>query len=79
MEPFLADFINSTKIPKFLKYILVTLIVGFLEVIFLLVAFTGVTKIAMPLGIILAVLLLVLYIYMIVKIKKYNYVKKEDN
>lgn len=79
MESFLVDLINSTKIPKFIKYILITLIVGFLEFVFIGVAIKGVSKFAMPVGIILAIILFIVYIYLIIKIKKYNYVNKEED
>lgn len=79
MEPFLADLINSTKVPKFIKYILITLAVGSLEFIFICAAINGVSKFAMPVGIILAIVLFIAYIYSIIRIKIYNYVKKEED
>lgn len=77
MEWIFIDIINSTKIPKFVKYILITLITGFLEFVFIGVAINGTTKFAMPVGITLAIILFVAYIYLIIKIKKYNYVNKD--
>ena len=72
MEWIFVDIINSTKVPKMVKYIAITFLVGFLEFIFISVAINGVSKIAMLFGIALLIIFLVIYIYLIVKIKKYN-------
>ncbi|MEE1118107.1 hypothetical protein, partial [Methanosphaera sp.] len=61
------------------KYIAITFLVGFLEFIFISVAINGVSKIAMLFGIALLIIFLVIYIYLIVKIKKYNYVNKDSD
>lgn len=79
MEWIFADIINSTKIPKIIKYIIITIIVGFLEFIFIGVAINGVSKIAMPFGIVLSIIFLLVYIYLIIKIKKNNYVNKDSD
>ena len=70
MEWIFVDIINSTKVPKMVKYIAITFLVGFLEFIFISVAINGVSKIAMLFGIALLIIFLVIYIYLIVKIKK---------
>ena len=72
MEWIFVDIINSTKVPKMVKYIAITFLVGFLEFIFISVAINGVSKIAMLFGIALLIIFLVIYIYLIDKIKKYN-------
>lgn len=79
MEWIFVDIINSTKIPKMVKYIAITFLVGFLEFIFIGVAINGVSKFAMPIGIILAIIFFVVYIYLIAKIKKNNYVTKNSD
>ena len=79
MEWIFVDIINSTKVPKMVKYIAITFLVGFLEFIFISVAINGVSKIAMLFGIDLLIIFLVIYIYLIVKIKKYNYVNKDSD
>ncbi len=79
MEWIFVDIINSTKVPKMVKYIAITFLVGFLEFIFISVAINGVSKIAMLFGIALLIIFLVIYIYLIVKIKKYNYVNKDSD
>lgn len=78
MEWIFADIINSTKVPKIIKYILITLIVVFLEFIFIGIAINGVLEAAMPIGITLAVIFFSCYLYLIVKIKRYNYVNKDN-
>ncbi len=79
MEWIFADIINSTKVPKIVKYILITVLVGFLEFIFISVAINGVSKFAMPVGITLAIIFFIAYIYLIIKIKKYNYINKDSD
>ena len=79
MEWIFVDIINSTKVPKMVKYIAITFLVGFLEFKFISVAINGVSKIAMLFGIALLIIFLVIYIYLIVKIKKYNYVNKDSD
>ncbi len=76
MEWIFVDIINCTKVPKMVKYIAITFLVGFLEFIFIGVAINGVSKFAMPVGIALAIIFFIVYIYLIVKIRKYNYIKK---
>lgn len=68
MEWIFVDFINNPKVPKIFKYILLTLLVGFLEFIFIGVALNGVSKIALPFGITLAIIFFVCYIYLIIKV-----------
>ena len=63
MEWIFVDIINSTKVPKMVKYIAITFLVGFLEFIFISVAINGVSKIAMLFGIALLIIFLVIYIY----------------
>ncbi len=77
MEWIFVDIINSTKIPKMVKYIAITFLVGFLEFIFIGVALNGVSKFAMPVGIALAIIFFIVYIYLIVRIKKYNYINNK--
>ncbi len=79
MEWIFVDIINSTKVPKMVKYIAITFLVGFLEFIFINVAINGVSKFAMPVGITLAIIFFIVYIYLIVKIKKYNYINKDSD
>lgn len=79
MEWIFADIINSTKVPKVVKYIAITLLVGFLEFLFISIAINGVSKFAMPVGISLAIIFFIVYIYLIIKIKKYNYINKDSD
>ena len=69
MEWIFADIINSTKVPKVVKYIAITLLVGFLEFLFISIAINGVSKFAMPVGISLAIIFFIVYIYLIISIK----------
>ncbi|MCI8364193.1 MAG: hypothetical protein HFG34_04500 [Eubacterium sp.] len=78
MEWIFVDIINSTKVPKIIKYILITLIVGFLDFIFISIAINGVSEAAMPIGITLAVISFSCYLYLIVRIKRHNYVNKDN-
>lgn len=78
MEWFFVDIINNTKVPRVVKYAIITVVVGFLEFIFIGIAIHGVSVFAMIFGIAMAVLFLVCYLYLIVKIKKYNYVRKDE-
>lgn len=79
MEWIFADIINSTKVPKVVKYIAITLLVEFLEFLFISIAINGVSKFAMPVGISLAIIFFIVYIYLIIKIKKYNYINKDSD
>ena len=79
MEWIFADIINSTKVPKVVKYIAITLLVGFFEFLFISIAINGVSKFAMPVGISLAIIFFMVYIYLIIKIKKYNYINKDSD
>ena len=79
MEWIFADIINSTKVPKVVKYIAITLLIGFLEFLFISIAINGVSKFAMPVGISLAIIFFIVYIYLIIKIKKYNYINKDSD
>ncbi len=78
MELIFVDIINSKKVPKILKYILITLVAGFLEFIFIGIMIKGIFKFAKPFGVIMSVLLFICYIYLIIKIKKYGYVNKDE-
>ncbi len=77
MEWIFVDIINSTKVPKMVKYIAITFLVGFLEFVFIGVALNGVSQFAMPVGIALVIIFFIVYIYLIVRIKKYNYINNE--
>ncbi len=79
MEWIFVDIINSTKVPKMVKYIAITFLIGFLEFIFVCAAINGVSKLAMPVGITLAIIFFIVYIYLIIKIKKYNYINKDSD
>lgn len=43
------------------------------------VAINGVSKLAMPFGITMAIIFFIVYIYLIIKIKKYNYINKDSD
>ena len=79
MEWIFADIINSTKVPKVVKYIAITLLVGFLEFLFITIAINGVSKFAMPVGISLAIIFFIVYIYLIIKIKFLKKVELQEN
>ncbi|MFQ6791465.1 MAG: hypothetical protein ACLRT4_01635 [Thomasclavelia sp.] len=76
MELIFVEIINSTKVPKIVKYLIITILIGFLEFVFIGVAITGISKMAMPVGSVLSIIFLMIYIYLIVRIKKYNCVSK---
>ncbi|WP_296876713.1 hypothetical protein [Thomasclavelia sp.] len=76
MELIFVEIINSTKVLKIVKYLIITILIGFLEFVFIGVAITGISKMAMPVGSVLSIIFLMIYIYLIVRIKKYNCVSK---
>lgn len=78
MEFIFVDIINNTKVPKFVKYIIITVFIVFLEFAFISIAINGVVKYATPFGIVMAILFFIAYIYCIIKIKKDNFIRKEE-
>lgn len=78
MEFIFVDIINNNKVPRFVKYILITVAIVLLEFGFIEVAINGVTKYAKPFGIIMSIISFIIYIYFIVKIKKDNFIRKEE-
>lgn len=70
MEPFLADFINNPKVPKWLRYLIVTLVCGLLIFIGVMVAVKSPMLVGKIFGGVLAGLSLIAAIYLFVKIAK---------
>ncbi len=70
MEPFLADFINNPKVPKWLRYLIVTLVCGLLIFIGVMVAIKSPMLVGKIFGGVLAGLSLITAIYLFVKIAK---------
>ncbi|MEE0060040.1 MAG: hypothetical protein UE295_04350 [Acutalibacteraceae bacterium] len=70
MEPFLADLINCSKVPKIIRYIIVMVVVGFIVGLGICCGFSSPMLWGRIFGFALAVVFLVAGIYMIVKIHK---------
>ena len=72
MEPFIADLINNSKVPKIIRYLIVTILCLF-------IIFLGVScSISSPFifgkifGIVLAIIFFIIEIYLCIKIYKSN-------
>ena len=70
MEPFLADFINSKKIPKFIRYFIVIILCSFIIFLGIECFICSEMLIGNIFGILLAVLSILSCIYLINKIYK---------
>lgn len=70
MEPFLADFINNPKVPKWLRHLIATLVCGLLIFIGVMVAVKSPMLVGKFFGGVLAGLSLIAAIYLFVKIAK---------
>lgn len=70
MEAFIADLINNSNIPKFIRYLIVTILEIFLIGLFIVISINTEFIIGKILFIILSVLFLISYLYLILKIHK---------
>lgn len=67
---FFAELLTEEKIPKIIRYIILTIFIGVIETIFILVGINGTSKIAIPFCIIMSIIFFIFYIYGIIKIHK---------
>lgn len=70
MEFFLADLINNPKIPKWLRFLIVTVVCGLVIFLGIMLALKSPVPIGKIFGVVLAVLFLVTAIYLFIKIAK---------
>ena len=70
MEPFIADLINNPKIPKWLRYVIVTLTCGFVVFLGIMLALQSPMLVGKIFGGALSVLFLSAAVYLLAKIAK---------
>ena len=70
MEPFIADLINNPKVPKWLRYVIVTLVCGFVIFLGVLLALKSPMLICKIFGGALSALFLAAALYLFAKITK---------
>lgn len=70
MEPFIADLINNPKVPKFIRYGLVTIICAFVIYIGVICSIDSPFICGKIFGILLAITFFILGIYICIKISK---------
>ncbi|MCM1227437.1 MAG: hypothetical protein NC320_08440 [Clostridium sp.] len=67
---FFSELLTDKKVPKIIRYIIITIFVGVIEAIFILVGINGTSKIAMPFCTIMSIIFFMIYICGIIKIHK---------
>ncbi len=72
MEPFIADLINNPKMPKRLRYLIVTIVCGFVIFIGIMLALKSPMVIGKIFGGVLAALFFAVAIYLFAKIAKHD-------
>lgn len=72
MEPFIADLINNPKVPKIIRYGMVTLLCLFIIFIGVVCAINSPIILGKIFGILLAILFFIVEIYLYIKISKSN-------
>ncbi len=70
MEPFIADLINNPKIPKWLRYVIVTLACGFVVFLGIMLALKNPMLVGKIFGGALSVLFLSAAVYLLAKTAK---------
>lgn len=70
MEPFIADLINNPKIPKWLRYIIVTIVCGFVIFLGVMLAIKSPMLIGKIFGVVLSILFFAAAIYLFERITK---------
>lgn len=70
METILADLINNAKVPKIIRYIIVSLVCLFIVFIGIMLAFKSPMVIGKVFGGALSILFLIVWIYLLRKIYK---------
>lgn len=70
MEPFIADLINNPKVPKFIRYGIVTIICAFVICIGVICSVDSPFIWGKIFGILLVILFFILGIYLYIKISK---------
>lgn len=72
MEPFIADLINNPKVPKFIRYSIVTIVCLFIIIVGLSCAFNSPFLWGKIFGTLLSIIFLMIGIYLYIKIAKSN-------
>ena len=70
MEPFLADLINNPKLPKWLRYVIVTVVCGLVIFLGVTLAIKSPVLVGKIFGGVLSVVFLAAAIYLFVKIAR---------
>ena len=70
MEPFLADLINNKKVPKFIRFIIIIIMVGFIEYISIDTVISSPYLWGKIFGIILSITFIIIFIILIFRIYK---------
>ena len=70
MEPYLADIINSKKVPKFIRYIIVCLLCALIIFLGIMIFIRSELILGKIFGIVLSIFFLIIGIYLIFKIRK---------
>ena len=70
MEPFIADLINNPKVPKWLRYVIVTLVCGFVIFLGVMLALKSPMLVGKIFGGALSVLVLAAAVFLLAKITK---------
>ncbi len=70
MEPFIADLINNPKVPKWLRYVIVTLVCGFVIFLGVMLALKSPMLVGKIFGGALSVLFLEAAVFLLAKITK---------
>ena len=68
IEPYIADLIKDEKIPKIIRYIIVTILCAFVIFIGGILLFKSQMIIGKIFGIILAFIFIIIWLYLIIKI-----------
>ncbi len=70
MEPFLADLINNKKVPKFIRFIIIIIMVGFIEYISIDTVISSPYLWGKIFGIILSITFIIIFIILTIRIYK---------
>ena len=70
MEPFIEDLINNPKVPKWLRYVIVMLVCGFVIFLGIMLAMKSTILVGKIFGGALSVLFLAAAVYLFAKITK---------
>lgn len=72
MEPFIADLINNPKVPKIIRYGIVTILCSFIILLGVICAINSPVMWGKIFGILLAIVFFIIETYLYIKISKSN-------